>query len=29
MSHDSKAMPFARGAREHAPPRKFEKNNAI
>ena len=29
LSHDSEAMPFARGVREHAPPRKFEKNDAI
>ena len=29
LSRDSEAMPFARGVREHAPPRKFEKNSAI
>ena len=29
LSHDNEAMPFARGVREYAPPRKFEKNYAI
>ena len=29
LSYDSEAMPFARGVREHAPPRKFKKNGAI